>query len=135
VRDIVHTLVTRELTKVEPMPEWGTVNLPKLEAALAAPRQAGFGVEFYPELADKTAILLYGIAKGHAWANGNKRMAFISTLVFLGLNDRWWDFEGGEARDLLVWVASSEARLSKEALAYLNGYFRRRIVIVTTPVS
>jgi death-on-curing protein len=117
------------------MPAWGTVDLPRLEAALAAPRHAGFGVEFYPELADKTAILLYGIAKGHAWANGNKRMAFISTLVFLGLNERWWDFEGGEAHDLVVWVASSEARLSKEVVAYLNGYFRRRITIVTPPAS
>lgn len=135
MRDIVHALVTRNLSEHEPMPAFGTVNLPKLEAALAAPRHSGFGAEFYPELHDKTAILLYSITKGHAWANGNKRMALISTLVFLGLNDRWWDFQGSEARDLLVWVASSEARLFEQVMSYLTGYFELRIFVPSTAPS
>ncbi len=110
------------------MPEWRTVNLPKLEQALAAPRQTFDGAELYSDLADKTAIFLYLMVKTHAWENGNKRMAFIATLVFLGLNGQWWQATGEEARAHVTWVAASEARLFDEVMAYLRGYFRRRIV-------
>lgn len=109
------------------MPDWNTVDLGKLEQALDAPRQGGFGVWFYPDLADKTAILLYLMAKNHIWFNGNKRMALISTLVFLGLNGKWWDTRQPEARSHMLWIASSEARLSKDVIGYLKNYFRMRI--------
>jgi prophage maintenance system killer protein len=91
IRDVVHAYIARELTRQEPVPAWETVDLNKLEAALAAPQRSAFGFEPYPELADKAAILLYSMAKAHAWGNGNKRMSFVATLLFLGINGHWWD--------------------------------------------
>ena len=46
-----------------------------LDSALHAP-QAGFGdVEFYPDFADKAAVLVVRIAKNHPLPDGNKRLA------------------------------------------------------------
>jgi prophage maintenance system killer protein len=102
--------VQRELTKREPMPAWETVDLAKLESALLAPQRRMFGVEPYSDLNDKTAILLYSIAKAHAWANGNKRMAFVSTHLFLGLNGFRWNATSADSRVHVLFAAASEAR-------------------------
>jgi death on curing protein len=110
------------------MPAWETVDIGKLEAVLAAPQRKHFGHEPHPELADKAAILLYSMVKAHPWANGNKRMGFVATLLFLALNDRWWQTGSEDARIHVTFVAASEARCSTEALAYLSAYFRRRII-------
>jgi death-on-curing protein len=104
------------------------VDLNKLEAALAAPQRTVFGFEPYPELHDKAAILLYSMAKAHAWGNGNKRMSFVATLLFLGINGCWWDANSEDIRVHVTFAAASEARCSEETISYFRAYFRRRIV-------
>lgn len=37
----------------------------RLEAAAATPQQSAFGVELYPELADKAGALTHAIIRGH----------------------------------------------------------------------
>lgn len=45
-----------------------------------------FGVELYPKIEEKAAILMINIIKKHPFHNGNKRTAFMAMDVFLGLN-------------------------------------------------
>lgn len=55
-----------------------------LEAGCARPlNHAAYGTPTLPELA---AAYAYGIAKGHAFVDGNKRTAFVTALTFLRLN-------------------------------------------------
>lgn len=55
-----------------------------LEAGCARPlNQAAYGTPTLPELA---AAYAYGIAKAHAFVDGNKRTAFVTALTFLRLN-------------------------------------------------
>jgi death-on-curing protein len=55
-----------------------------LEAGCARPlNQAAYGTPSLPELA---AAYAYGIAKAHAFVDGNKRTAFVTALTFLRLN-------------------------------------------------
>lgn len=55
-----------------------------LEAACARPQnQAGYGDPTIPDLA---AAYAYGIAKAHAFVDGNKRTAFVTAFTFLRLN-------------------------------------------------
>lgn len=82
----------------------------------------------YPEMWDKTAILLYSLAKAHAWINGNKRMATMGTLLFLALNDLWWDVENEDLRAHVAFAAASDPRCFDETLAYFKKYFRNRLV-------
>lgn len=133
VRDVVHVLVRKRLTADEPIPDYKTVNLGRLEAALAAPQQAGFGSEFYPRLEDKAAILAYSITKNHAWENGNKRMALTATLLFLYLNDHWWQATDEEMRAHMAWIGASEAGCFDTAMDYLRCYFGRKKIIELAP--
>lgn len=57
-----------------------------LASALAQPAMEAFGVELYPSLTEKAAALLFFLARGHAFTDGNKRTAYAATFVFLLLN-------------------------------------------------
>lgn len=57
-----------------------------LEAAAARPRTSAFGEDAYADLITKAAALLQSIAKNHALVDGNKRLAWLSTFVFLRIN-------------------------------------------------
>ncbi|MDE0065887.1 MAG: type II toxin-antitoxin system death-on-curing family toxin [Acidimicrobiaceae bacterium] len=57
------------------------------DSAVARPR-AGFAEqEFHPTLEAKAASLLFGLARNHAFIDGNKRTSVLSTLQFLNAND------------------------------------------------
>lgn len=57
-----------------------------LEGAVAR-CQAGFGGEdAFPRVVDKAAALLHGIASTQCFQDGNKRAAWLATVVFLELN-------------------------------------------------
>ncbi|MEI6648837.1 MAG: type II toxin-antitoxin system death-on-curing family toxin [Actinomycetes bacterium] len=57
-----------------------------LESALQAPK-AGFGdVDIYLEIHEKASALCWHIAKNHPLIDGNKRVAWMSTVMFCSLN-------------------------------------------------
>lgn len=73
------------------------VNLGLVDSAIARPR-SGFGdEEFYPTLPMKAAALLHGLTRNHAFLDGNKRTAVLSTLQFLNLNGCDLDLEPPDA--------------------------------------
>ena len=56
------------------------------DSALAQP-QAGYAeAEFHPSIEAKAAALMFGLARNHAFIDGNKRVAVLATLQFLNLN-------------------------------------------------
>ena len=57
-----------------------------LGAAAARPAATAFGEEAYGSVWLKAAALLQSIAKNHALIDGNKRLAWLATAVFLDLN-------------------------------------------------
>lgn len=77
-----------------------------LESALARPQATAFGVDAYPSLEQKVAALLHSLARNHALADGNKRLALAATIAFLGLNGRRLILSNDEAYTLVVDVAS-----------------------------
>ncbi len=60
------------------------------ESALHAPAAEFGGVEFYPDLVDKAAVLACRIAWNHPLPDGNKRAAWASLVMFLDLNGFDW---------------------------------------------
>ncbi len=58
-----------------------------LESAVARPRTVVFGVEAYETIWTKAAALLQSIVNNHAVIDGNKRLGWLATAVFLELND------------------------------------------------
>lgn len=73
----------------------------KLRSALDAPYQTGGGDELYPTLIEKAARLAYGIAEAQAFIDGNKRTAWLVTVVFLELNGVTLDVDQDEAAHVI----------------------------------
>lgn len=57
-----------------------------LGSAAARPQATAFGDDAYPDLWTKTAALLHSIVKNHALVDGNKRLGWLATAVFLEIN-------------------------------------------------
>ena len=57
-----------------------------LAAAAARPRASVFGEDAYPDVWTKAAALLHSIVKNHPLVDGNKRLGWVATAVFLDLN-------------------------------------------------
>ena len=79
-----------------------------LDSALHAP-QAGFGdTDFYPSLVEKAAVLCVRIAKNHPLPDGNKRLAWMSTVVFLELNEHALEVDEDDAVTMMLGVAAGD---------------------------
>lgn len=92
-----------------------------LDAGANRPRSVIFGTEAYPPVEAKAAALLHSLARNHALVDGNKRLAWLATAVFLDLNGRTISLTDDEAFTLVVHVAAGEldidaiaARLTEE---------------------
>jgi death-on-curing protein len=57
-----------------------------LASAAARPQATAFGEDAYPDLWTKAAALLHSILKNHALVDGNKRLGWLATAVFLEIN-------------------------------------------------
>lgn len=57
-----------------------------LGSAAARPQATAFGDDAYPDLWTKAAALLHSILKNHALVDGNKRLGWLATAVFLEIN-------------------------------------------------
>ncbi len=57
-----------------------------LASALARPAMSVFGDDAYPSLERKAAALMESPARNHTLVDGNKRLAWTSTVAFLRLN-------------------------------------------------
>lgn len=57
-----------------------------LGSAAARPQTTAFGADAYPDLWTKAAALLQSIVKNHALVDGNKRLGWLATAVFLHIN-------------------------------------------------
>lgn len=57
-----------------------------LGSAAARPRTTAFGSDAYPDIWTKAAALLLSIVKNDALVDGNKRLGWLATAVFLYLN-------------------------------------------------
>lgn len=77
-----------------------------LSSAVHRPQSAMFGVEAYTDLFQKAAGLLQSLAVNHPLVDGNKRMAWMSTVVFLDFNGtEMLDVDQDEAYKLVIEVA------------------------------
>ena len=72
----------------EAIAEWPGIGL--AEPALRAPEMGFGGVEFYPDLLDKAAVLCVRLARNHPLPDGNKRVAYLALVEFLARNDIEW---------------------------------------------
>jgi death-on-curing protein len=86
-----------------------------LDAAVLRPRSSAFGEDAYPTLPLKAAALLHSIVSNHALVDGNKRLGWLATTVFLDINGETVELVDDEAFELVLAVA--EGYLDVEGIA------------------
>ncbi len=86
-----------------------------LSSAAARPRSSAFGEDAYPTIALKAAALLHSVARNHALVDGNKRLAWLSAVVFLDLNLHAPELADDAAFDLVMDVAAGAAEVEEIA--------------------
>ena len=79
-----------------------------LDSAAQRPRSSAFGEDAYPTRSLKAAALLHGLAGNHALVDGNKRIAWLATTVFLDLNGCRSDLDDQTAFELVMDVAAGD---------------------------
>ncbi len=67
------------------------------------------------EFAEMAAAYAYGLAKNHAFVDGNKRIAFLSMRVFLVKNDIQFDPDPAPSTSIILSLAAGE--VSEDSLA------------------
>lgn len=94
-----------------------------LESALARPLNlAAYG---QPDVAELAAAYGVGLAKNHAFVDGNKRVAFLAVGLFLALNG--WRLVTTQAEATLTMLAVAAGTLDEAAFAqWLRGHVQNR---------
>lgn len=100
----------------------GTRDENALEAALARPQQKHH-YEPDSDLATLAAAYAFGLARARPFNDGNKRTAFLTAMIFLGLNGK--DLDATEAEVVQMVTALAAGSLSEASLA---EWLRPRLV-------
>jgi death-on-curing protein len=85
-----------------------------LDSALAKPQNV-FAYEEGADLFRLAASYAFGIARNHAFVDGNKRTALAVSAAFLARNG--WDIEAEKAELYLTFLHLADGSLSEEELA------------------
>ena len=85
-----------------------------LESALARPQQK-WHYEPATDLASLAAAYAFGIAKNHAFVDGNKRAALVAAYTFLAIND--FELEAPEPEAVAAILGTADGSLSEDELA------------------
>ena len=80
IEDLI-VLATRLLGDPAPIRDLGL-----LDSAASRPQASAFGVDAYPDLWTKAAAFLQSIVKNHPLIDGNKRLGWLATAVFVEIN-------------------------------------------------
>ncbi|SOD72527.1 death-on-curing protein [Jatrophihabitans sp. GAS493] len=95
-----------------------------LDSALARPRATIFGRDAYPTLHLKAAALLHSLVNNHCLVDGNKRLGWLSVVVFCYINDVFIDADDNDAYDLVIAIADGSVDDLATIASHLVGWSR-----------
>lgn len=96
----------------------GVHDLGLLESALARPRSG-----YYKTLCEQAAALMHSLARSHCFVDGNKRMAFALTAVFLEMNCYQLIVKAGEGEHFLI----NEVIVGKAEVPAIAAWIERHL--------
>jgi len=105
---IEDVITIHDETIVQEGGEPGILNLGMLDSAVQMPRQQFGGEYLHPDLSAMAAAYLFHLAMNHSFIDGNKRVAFLSAMVFLRENGKTIAATPEKAEALVMEVASGK---------------------------
>ncbi len=86
-----------------------------LDSAVHRPQVSVFGEDAYPRIDDKAAVLLESLVRNRALLDGNRRIGWLATIVFYGLNDITLEAPDDDAYDLVIALARGTTTYQRAA--------------------
>jgi len=77
-----------------------------LDSAVHRPQVTVFGADAYSSVDAKAAVLLESLVRNHALVDGNRRIGWLATVVFYGLNGITLEAPDDDAYELVLEIAS-----------------------------
>lgn len=112
--ETVRHLTTEQALQIARVAVGGPIavrDLGLLDAAVNRPRASLFGQDAYPDLWHMAAALLHSIVTSHPLVDGNKRLGWLATWVFLAKNDIVLEeVDTDDAYDLVIAIAAGSLR-------------------------
>ncbi len=96
-----------------------------LLAAMAQPESNFARNYLHSDIYSMAGAYLYHIAMNHPFVDGNKRVATVSALIFLEINDHELDVDENLLEEIVLKVAGS--KLSKEKLIEFFRAYTKQI--------
>jgi len=93
-----------------------------LDSAVHRPQVSVFGADAYPSIDEKAAVLLESLVRNHALVDGNKRIGWLATVVFYGLNGITLDAPDDDAYALVIEIASGSTAYQHAAALLVNWH-------------
>jgi len=84
----------------------GIRDLGALESAIAQPKATFGGVDLYPTLVEKAAVLGLALVQDHPFVDGNKRVGHAAMETFLVLNGAEVDAQVGDQERVMLDLAA-----------------------------
>jgi len=114
----------------EPIPEFVSRNPGILESCLETPL-ANFGnKDMYSTAIDKLSILFYLLIKNHPFQNGNKRLAVVTLLIILYLNNKWLNVDPISFYKFAKKVAGSNAKDKDQLVSKIKEFLSNHIILL-----
>ena len=95
-----------------------------LGSAVARPQTTVGGTDAYPTVWSKAAALLQSVVNNHALVDGNKRLGWLATAVFLEINDASIATATNDEVFDLVWAVASSTPTIEEIAGRLERLHR-----------
>ncbi len=86
-----------------------------LDSAVHRPQVTVFNEDAYPSIDAKAAVLLESLVRNHALVDGNKRLGWLATVVFCGLNGIGLEAPDDDAYNLVIALASGTTTYQRAA--------------------
>ena len=127
---LMHSIVSDKWKEDgEPISPFSTADEHNLDALIKIPNSDYFGVEQYPSLSSKAAIIFYTLNKKHLFLNGNKRLSVACLIIFLLLNDKELDVKPNEMTSKALELAQTSYNHDFEAIKKdLETWIEKRLV-------
>jgi len=85
-----------------------------LGSAASRPQTTAFGVDAYPDIWTKAAALLQSLVNNHPLIDGNKRLGWLATAVFLEINGQSVSHAtNDDVYDLVISVAAGDPEIAE----------------------
>jgi death-on-curing family protein len=110
------------------------LNAGSLEWVLEAMRYPLFGVDKYPTIAEKAALLAWTIIKNHIFWDGNKRTGMAALEIFLESNGHHLNATNNEMEDVALRIASGYID-NGHSIGSLVQWVRERLEPKDTDIS